>query len=57
MRGRFAPLAQAPLLAFSFEFTFDLNFKKNRVAVTSPKPPTPRSRPARDTHAHRGTSF
>ena len=35
-RGRFAPLAQAPplafLLSFSFEFTFNLNFKK-RVAV------------------------
>ena len=41
-RGRFAPLAQAPLpaflLSFSFEFTFNLNFKKRRVAVTSPKP-------------------
>ena len=40
-QGRFAPLAQASLLgcllSFSFEFTFNLNFQKIGVAVTSPK--------------------
>ena len=39
--GRFAPLAQAPplafLLLFWFEFAFNSNFEKRRVAVTSQK--------------------